>query len=271
MSNLGRRVVTALVLAPLFLAALFLLPPLPFAMFLGLILLLAAWEWAGLCALPMAARICALLFCSLLAVVALLFDLLWPLAVLGAGFWVVAAAAVILFPRGRMFWSRREVRLTAGLLVLMPAWAGLSMLQAGPLGPWLVLWTMLMVWATDIGGYFAGRRFGRRKLAPDVSPGKTVEGLLGGVLAALLVSLAMVFAGSLGAALGLAVIVTLLVVAAAVFGDLFESLAKRVAGAKDSGSLLPGHGGVLDRIDAALAAAPISAVLLVHFGPRLGL
>lgn len=271
MSNLGRRVVTALVLAPLFLAALFLLPPLPFALFLGVILLLAAWEWAGLCQLPRGGRVVALVIACLIAALVLIFDLFRPLAVLGAGFWVLAAVAVVLFPRGRAFWARRGVRLAAGLLVLVPAWAGLSLLQAGPLGPWLVLWTMLMVWATDIGGYFAGRRFGRHKLAPDVSPGKTVEGLLGGAIAALLVSLIMVFSGGLGAALGLAVVVTLLVVAAAVFGDLFESLAKRVAGAKDSGSLLPGHGGVLDRIDAALAAAPVSAVLLLHFGPRLGL
>ncbi len=270
MSNLGRRVVTALVLAPLFLAALFLLPHPLFALFLGLILLLAAWEWCGLCELGAIGKAAALAVCSLLAVLALLLEMLWPVAVVGTGFWVVAACAVVLFPRGRAFWSLRSVRLGAGLLVLIPAWSALVLLQAGTLGPWLVLWTMLMVWATDIGGYFVGRAFGRHKLAPAVSPGKTIEGLLGGVVAALLVSLTMVFAGGLAAALGLVIVITVLVVAASVFGDLFESLAKRVAGAKDSGTLLPGHGGVLDRIDAVLAAAPVAAVLLGHFGSELG-
>jgi phosphatidate cytidylyltransferase len=139
-----------------------------------------------------------------------------------------------------------------------------------PHGPWLVLWTMLMVWGSDIGGYFIGRAWGKHKLAPAVSPGKTVEGLFGGVGAALLLSLLMVAAAGLPiAALLCIVVITLLGVAAAVFGDLFESLIKRVAGVKDSGNLLPGHGGVLDRIDAVLAAAPVAAVLLQHFGAEL--
>ncbi|TVS16096.1 MAG: phosphatidate cytidylyltransferase [Gammaproteobacteria bacterium] len=270
MSNLGRRVVTALILAPLFLAALFLLPHPLFAVFLGLILLLAAWEWAALCQLGGTGRVVALGVCSVLAALVLLTEMLRPVAVIGVGFWIVAACAVVLFPRGREFWSLRSVRLAAGLLVLIPAWSALVLLQAGSLGPWLVLWTMLMVWATDIGGYFFGRAFGRHKLAPAVSPGKTIEGLLGGVAAALVVSLAMVFFGGLAAAVGLVIVITALVVAASVFGDLFESLAKRVAGAKDSGTLLPGHGGVLDRIDAVLAAAPVAAVLLGHFATELG-
>ena len=270
MSNLGRRVVTALILVPLFLAALWLLSGWSFAVFLGLILLLAAWEWGGLCALEPVQRWFWLLACSLLAAGLYLLQWLWLTAAVGALFWLFAIAAVIVFPRGQAMWATRSARLSAGVLVLIPAWAALLLLQGMPHGPWLVLWTMLMVWGSDIGGYFIGRAWGRRKLAPAVSPGKTVEGLLGGVGAALLLSLGMVVAVGLpGSALIGVLVITLLVVAAAVFGDLFESLIKRVAGVKDSGSLLPGHGGVLDRIDAVLAAAPVAALLLHQFGAEM--
>ncbi len=270
MSNLGRRVVTALILVPLFLAALFLLSGWVFAGFLGLILLLGAWEWGGLCELDPTRRSLWLLACTLLAAGLYLVHGLGLAVIIGVVFWIGAIAAVIAFPRGRTFWATRSVRLSAGILVLIPAWAALLMLQAMPQGPWLVLWTMLMVWGSDIGGYFFGRAMGRHKLAPSVSPGKTVEGLFGGVGVALLLSLIMVVAAGLPAsALFGVIVITLLVVAAAVFGDLFESLIKRVSGVKDSGNLLPGHGGVLDRVDAVLAAAPVAAVLLHQFGAEM--
>jgi phosphatidate cytidylyltransferase len=122
---------------------------------------------------------------------------------------------------------------------------------------------MVLVWAADIGGYFAGRAFGRRRLAPEVSPGKTLEGLAGGVLAALVVSVMIAMAAGYGVdALGWLILASIAVIAASVVGDLMESLVKRVAGVKDSGTLLPGHGGILDRVDAVLAAAPVAAVLL---------
>ncbi|MCC5887380.1 MAG: phosphatidate cytidylyltransferase [Gammaproteobacteria bacterium] len=269
-SNLGRRVVTALILVPLFLAALFGLSGWAFAVFLGLILLLGAWEWGGLCGLDPVRRGLWLFVCTLLAGAVYLLQGLLLASLTGVAFWIFAIAAVIVFPRGQAFWATPAVRLASGLLVLVPAWAALLLLQAMPHGPWLVLWTMLMVWGSDIGGYFFGRAWGRHKLAPAVSPGKTVEGLLGGVAAALLLSLIMVLVAGLPvSALFGVMVITLLVVAAAVFGDLFESLIKRVAGVKDSGSLLPGHGGVLDRIDAVLAAAPVAAVLLHQVGSEL--
>lgn len=265
MSNLGRRVLTALILAPLFLAALFLLAPGHFALLLGLILLLAVWEWGTLCGLGRGGQLGWGAACLLLAAVIHQFGLLWWTVVAGTLFWLLAAAAVLAFPRGRGLWAQWPWRLFAGLCVLLPAWAGMVLLQGQAMGPWLVLWTMLMVWGSDIGGYFAGHAFGRHKLAPAVSPGKTVEGLIGGVLLAALLSAALAWAAGVApSAVPVLVLVTLLVVAISIFGDLFESLMKRVAGVKDSGSLLPGHGGVLDRIDAALAAAPVAA-LLAHF------
>lgn len=261
---------TALILVPLFLAALFLLSGWVFAVFLGMILLLAVWEWGGLCDLHPTRRWLGLAFCSALAAGLYLLHGLWLTALVGVVFWLLASVAVIVFPRGRALWAMRSARLGAGVLVLIPAWASLLVVHGFSHGPWLVLWIMLMVWGSDIGGYFVGRAWGRHKLAPAVSPGKTIEGLLGGVGAALLLSLIMIAAAGLAySELPALVVITLLVVAAAVFGDLFESLIKRVAGVKDSGSLLPGHGGVLDRIDAVLAAAPVAAVLLHQFGAEI--
>ena len=273
MSTLARRVVTALVLLPVFLGALFLLPPTAFALFLGVLLLLGAWEWAGLCKLDVPGTALWLILIATLAAGLHVADVLFATTVAGVAFWVLATIAVIRYPRGAGFWQRRPLRLASGLLVLLPGWAALTTLQAtAGVGPWLVLWTMLMVWSTDTGAYFAGRAFGRRKLAPAVSPGKTVEGLVGGALAALIVSVAMASVGGLSPMLMPVVVgVTAVVVASSVVGDLLESLIKRVAGVKDSGTLLPGHGGVLDRVDATLAAAPVAAVLLALAGPSLGL
>jgi len=269
-SNLGRRVVTALILVPLFLAALFWLSGWAFAVFLGSILLLAVWEWGGLCELDPPRFGLWLLSCGVLATGLYLLQWLWWTALFGVVFWLLAIVAVIVFPRGRRVWEARSARVIAGWLALIPAWAALLVLQGMPQGPWLVLWTMLMVWGSDIGGYFIGRAWGRHKLAAAVSPGKTIEGLLGGVGVALLLSLVMAAVAGLPVSTLLPlVVITLLVVAAAVFGDLFESLVKRVAGVKDSGSLLPGHGGVLDRIDAVLAAAPVAVLLLHRFGAEL--
>jgi len=153
--------------------------------------------------------------------------------------------------------------LLIGLLVLLPAWQGLVLLKHWPLGNWLILSVMVLVWAADIGAYFSGRAFGKRKLAPQVSPGKSWEGVYGGLAVSLVITLVVgisrdwgvgqILLGLLGAAL---------VVMASVIGDLTESMFKRRSGIKDSSNLLPGHGGVLDRIDSLTAAIPLFAVLL---------
>lgn len=268
MGNLGRRVVTALILAGLFLAALFLLPPLLFTLLIGLVVLLGGWEWAQL-PQPTGRLAGPLLGLALLVLGGLVWlgDQRPLLAQLGALFWLLAAVAVLSFPRGTRFWRQPLVHGVAGIAVLLPAWAALSWLQAQPAGAWFIVWTLLIVVATDVGGYFAGRALGRHKLAPRVSPGKTLEGLAGGLLLAGLVSLAVFLAGGRELVEPVwAVLLTLLLVAAAVFGDLFESLVKRVAGVKDSGTLLPGHGGLLDRFDAATAALPVAAALVIWFG-----
>jgi phosphatidate cytidylyltransferase len=155
-----------------------------------------------------------------------------------------------------------------GLAVLVPPWLALVAVHgSGSLGPWLMLFLLVLIWTADSGAYFAGRRFGRRKLAVHVSPGKSIEGVLGALLLGGLFALACGHAlGYAGAALAAFVLLGIATVLVSVLGDLFESLIKRYRAVKDSGGLLPGHGGVLDRVDSLTAAAPFFAVGLAWLG-----
>jgi len=150
------------------------------------------------------------------------------------------------------------------LLVLLPSWTALVWIHSLSGGPYLVLFLMVLIWIADSGAYFAGRRFGRNKLAPVVSPGKTLEGVYGALAGGLIWSLVLVvyYGDSALHHIGL-LLLCLLTVPASIVGDLYESLLKRERGVKDSGSLLPGHGGVLDRVDSLTAAAPVFAFGLI--------
>ena len=260
---LKQRILTALALVPLVLAGLFLLEGGAFALFTGLVVLLAAWEWTNLAALS---RLRTRLIASagLGAVLVLLWlgggaeatGLLW----VGAGAWLANLYWVTHYPARQAQWATSGRRLAMGLAVLLPCWVGFNSLRASG-AEWL-LFVLLLVWLADTGAYFAGRSFGRRKLAPAVSPGKTWEGVAGGVLATLALAYALWLSLGLGETLGL-MLATVLVTLVSVLGDLFESMLKRTRGIKDSGVLLPGHGGVLDRIDSLTAAIPVFALLRV--------
>ncbi len=268
---LARRVVTALILAPAFVAAIWLLPSPGFALLIGVLGVLAALEWGHLCGLG---RGGALLYAAGLVLVGGAF---WArggmhaLLLAGVLWWLVAALAVFAYPAGRSLWARPWLRSAAGLPVLLPAWAGFVELQAAAGGAWMVLWVMLLVWGADVGAYFAGHAWGRRRLAPSVSPGKTWEGLAGGGALALLVGIVGALAAGVDGSGWLAALaLTLLLLGVSVIGDLTESVIKRAAGVKDSGHLIPGHGGILDRIDSVLAAVPVAAVVLLRTGFRPG-
>jgi phosphatidate cytidylyltransferase len=175
----------------------------------------------------------------------------------------VAPFRVLTYPRTSGQWSSGACKLVIGLLILLPAWQGLVYIKHMALGNWLIMAVMVLVWGADIGAYFSGRAFGKRKLAPAVSPGKSWEGVYGGLVLTLVITavVGVVRDWSVKQIL-LALIAAAVVVLISVVGDLTESMFKRQAGIKDSSNLLPGHGGVLDRIDSLTAAIPVFAVLL---------
>lgn len=260
---LRQRIITAAWLAPLMLVGLFGLTGGAFALFTGVVVLLAAWEWSNLAGLSEIRRRLVLV-----GGVALLMLMLWQadgalatwplwLAVIG---WAINGYWVIRYPARREQWESTAMRLAMGLWVLLPTWVGFNVLRDTG-GVWL-LYVLLLVWGADIGAYFCGRAWGRRKLAPAVSPGKSWEGVAGGVGVTTLLALVFAVWQELGLTGGLGLVVaTVAVTLVSVLGDLFESMLKRYRGIKDSSNLLPGHGGVLDRIDSLTAAVPLFALL----------
>jgi phosphatidate cytidylyltransferase len=254
--SLRKRIITAVVLAVLFLGVLLCLPPLATVIVMTALVLTGAWEWSAFLRAHRAiARAAYVVFVALLLGVAwyaaddpvVLFIILMTALV----WWIVALAWIIFAPRSVAPWSAG----LAGVLALVPAWLALVRLRYLPHGALWVLFTLLLVWSADIGAYFAGHRFGRIRLAPEVSPGKTWEGVIGGVALSAIVAVG----GGAWFALPLYTFVPLCLAAVAfsIVGDLTESLLKRFAGVKDSGTLFPGHGGVMDRIDSVTGAAPV--------------
>lgn len=262
---LRQRIATAVVLVPPLVVALFLLPAPGVVILLGAFVAAGAWEWAALSGLPRAGRAGYCVVVLLAGAAAIGAGLKHPGVLHGvlalALLWWLGTLYELRRPRGGML-GAASGRLAAGLLTLVPAWAALAWLHlADAAPPLLLLFVLLLAVAADTGAYFAGRAFGRTRLAPAISPGKTVEGVIGGAVAVVLLA---GFYGTMafdlqGPALVLWVALAVVSGLVSVLGDLSESKLKRVAGAKDSGSLLPGHGGVLDRIDALSAAAPAFA------------
>ncbi len=264
MTSLTKRILTALVLLPIAIGIV-LLAPLPwFAVIVALVFAVAGWEWTRLCGVdPLWLR--CLLVLGFLASCALLWALratpLWWLTIaLGVAWWAVA-----------LFWFRHvafgaaplarnvAIKLLAGVFVLIPAWVAAVQLQGSPdHGPYWVLFTLVLIWAADSFAYFAGSRWGRSKLAPSISPGKTWAGVYGALIGSGLVAvLGGWLLGETGWGWGLLVLVAVVTIAVSIVGDLFESLVKRQANAKDSGTLFPGHGGLFDRLDSVFAAFPV--------------
>jgi len=274
-----QRIITGLILLPLAFCGFFLLDGWPFALFIGLVCMLAAFEWAKLAGINSAIGqgIYAMLVVLLMMGLYLQRHLYgvdswqWSLSILiGLIWWLLALLLVLLYPSSRVLIGGKIQRLLMGLFILLPAWVALLVLKDFSDKTHLIAWLLALIWLADSGAYFVGRRFGKHKLLPAVSPGKSWEGLVGGMLIALLPVLGYGLYLQLSFTLiGKSLLIAALVVLVSILGDLTESLFKREAGVKDSGKLLPGHGGILDRIDSLTAAAPVFIFLIIWFGPSL--
>ncbi len=275
---LKQRILTALVLTVVFLLALFTFNSHYFALFLVVAVLLGAWEWADMASVGRVwQRCCYVLLMGLgLAAIALysrLFsadidlDVVRFVLALACGWWALALLWVQSYPQSSVLWGTRPVRILMGGLVLLPTWLSFVYLHQMDHGEWLILLVVAIVVCADSGGYFVGRRFGRRKLAVEVSPGKSWEGFLGGLGCNLV--LALLLALLTVSDVVVLVVIVLLTSLASVLGDLLESMVKRHRGIKDSGVLLPGHGGIMDRVDSLTAALPVFALALLLSGWQL--
>ncbi|MDR5616454.1 phosphatidate cytidylyltransferase [Arsenophonus sp.] len=283
MLNLNARIITAIILIPLVIAALFFLPPNLFGYVIIVICSLAAWEWSQFIGWTVQIKriISAVLFGICLLGLQLSFQDLSQLTtepliiyILSAGlvWWLVAIILVVTFPTSARFWSQSVIlKILFGVLTILPFYCGMLVLKSVDyhidnfIGAWWVLYVTLLVWSADSGAYFFGHLFGKHKLAAKVSPGKTLEGMLGGMLTAGIIAwLFSLFVPVLLISKNL-LFCSVIVVIISVFGDLTESMFKRQAGIKDSSHLIPGHGGVLDRIDSLTAAIPVFAGLTLLF------
>jgi phosphatidate cytidylyltransferase len=264
---LRKRILTAVVLAVVLLAVLLWLPPWVTVAVLTLLVLAGAWEWSAFLVRGKAPalRLAYVLLIALLLYGAWQFsssaqgrDLVLMVAVL---WWLTAFVWIAFAPQRVTPWAAAA----AGALALVPSWLALARLRlVFPHGAQWTLFVLLLVWVADIGAFFCGRRFGRIRLAPEVSPGKTWEGVLGGTAVSALVAIG----GSLWFHVPLVVFLPLCLAAVgfSIIGDLTESLLKRSAGVKDSGTAFPGHGGVMDRIDSLTGAAPVLLLGLTLLG-----
>ena len=278
-----QRIITALILAPLVILGIFKLPLIGFIIALTAITLLGFWEWtqfteskSRIAALVPAVVVTGLSFLFISPDAVSLNQLAAPhYTVLALGFvwWIIASTMAITYPKTTNLWQGSKVlRHVFGFLTLIPFLWSVIILRASDIsvdpyhGAKLVLYVCFLVWAADSGAYFAGKSMGKRKMAPHVSPNKTIEGLIGGIIAALIVG--WLFAGWFDIQFTSPVhmvIITLITVVISVLGDLLESMFKRVSGIKDSSNIIPGHGGILDRIDSLTAAFPVFALLYYVF------
>ncbi len=274
-----QRIITALILAPLVIAGIFMLPMQGFLVAITAITLVGFWEWTQftesksryIALIPSVAVLAASLFLLPTSSLELAIPSDGHQAVLliGSIWWLIASGLVLTFPKSKVLWENNlPLKHIFGWLTMIPFLWSILLLRADHYafdsfyGAKLVLLVCLLVWAADSGAYFAGKSFGKRKMSPAVSPNKTIEGLIGGIITAIIIGWTTASAfdirfESTAAMLGI-FIATIII---SVLGDLVESMFKRASGIKDSGTIIPGHGGILDRIDSLTAAFPVFAFL----------
>lgn len=282
---LKQRIITALILAPLALCAILFLPIEGFKYAVAAVIVMGAYEWANMSGIT--ARVFKSWFSLFIAF--LLFVLIFAidgehiwhgkqlnllyLAILDVAvvWWLFSLFMIIAYPKYSGFWKNsRAIRAVYGVLTLIPTWVAIVSLRTYMFetdsfyGASLLFYVLGIVWAADIGAFFVGVKFGKHKLRPEVSPGKTLEGLFGGVTASLAIIAFAAFHYNFEASrIGLHLLIGIITVGVSALGDLNESMIKRCAGMKDSGKILPGHGGIMDRIDSLTAAFPVFAFCYV--------
>jgi phosphatidate cytidylyltransferase len=262
---LKQRIITAVVAALTLFVILFALPVPVARGVIACLLIVGAWEWSGFLNAEMPGRYAFVVVTA--GMIASVYLGLVPagdvkmIFQLALAWWVLAFIWTFFFPTP----IAKTVAWLCGILVIVPAYVALDWLYQ--ISPWTLLFMLLIVWLADIGAYFAGKTFGRVKLAPHISPGKTWEGAIGGLLAVI----ALIGIESLWLDFPVSSIIPLAIAVAviSVIGDLTVSMFKRTAGVKDSGTLFPGHGGLLDRADAIMAAAPVFSLGLIWFDPSI--
>lgn len=282
---LKQRIITALVLAPLALMAILFLPVFEFQIVIAGVVAIGAYEWAKMSGLDsrMYKGVYTLIALTICIFFAQLVDtnVIWYQGQLNAVYryilgvstlwWVFSLGMILAYPKFSAFWKHSIIiRAMFGLFTLIPTWVAVvslrtSLYEVDPFyGASLIFYVLGIVWAADIGAFFVGVKFGKHKLRPNVSPGKTLEGLLGGVAASVaIIAFAALHYQVEPSRIWLHIVIGGLTVGVSALGDLNESMFKRCAGIKDSGKILPGHGGVMDRIDSLTAAFPIFAFCYV--------
>lgn len=283
---LKQRIITALILAPAAILAIFYLPLMYFSSLLLVVVAIGAWEWSAFIGIKSQFKRYSYVAITVALIATLWFFIpptdLWLLLGgiqqyallllwLSVAWWVLAALLMFSYPKSTAVWAKSPLVIAIfGWCTLVPTWLAFMVLRSHNHiidvfhGAQLLMFLFLLVWSADIGAYFVGKSFGKRKLMPNVSPGKTIEGFLGGVVCAALLTLTIGYylhwsVEQLLSALMVAVIISTV----SVLGDLTESMFKRQAGIKDSGKILPGHGGILDRIDSLTATAPVFALCYI--------
>jgi phosphatidate cytidylyltransferase len=275
---LKQRILTAIILIPLIVWVLTLSSQM-LACFMGIFVVLGAWEWAGLCGWhsKMIRSVYAMAVTLALLMLYMLgnlefgignFELIMTILLLALLWWLVALYWILRYQQGdSLIPTSSSIKALLGLFILLPAWVALLVLHGYEEGGQWVLFLFVLIWAADSGAYFAGRQWGKIKLADRISPGKTWEGVAGALLTSSIVSLAFALFNSMSLmTLLFFMLLCLLTVMVSILGDLLESLFKRSMGIKDSGQILPGHGGILDRIDSLTSAAPIFMIGLITLG-----
>jgi phosphatidate cytidylyltransferase len=269
---LKNRIITAAILIPIVIVFIFWAETIWFSAVFAVFVAIGAWEWAGLCKANDTIKILYVIsiILTLSGIYWLNNSLLYNAIVLcGAIYWLFAVLLVVAYQKQCNLLPRSTPQLMLiGLLLLIPMWSGLTILKSfSENGAALIMLLMLLIWGADTAAYFAGKKWGKRKLAYRVSPGKTWEGTIAGVAASVIITACYVIVSNKNLDDSLLFVgLSILTVIGSVFGDLMESLVKREAGQKDSGNILPGHGGVMDRIDSLTAASPIFVFGLVSLG-----